>query len=103
MEVSGDLESLVCPLLGHGVRELAEDLLTLGQLDVRLLQRLRPEEHLPSEDQRRQECRYRILRRHGLNEDCKREAEDAESQVANQEVANIPDGELPEHFPSRNP
>jgi len=50
MEIPGDLQSLVCPLLGHGVRELAEDLLTLGKFDVSFLECLGPEEHLPRED-----------------------------------------------------
>jgi len=49
VEVVGDRLPLVVPLFGHGVRELFEDLLTLLQLPVRLLQRPRSEKHLSRE------------------------------------------------------
>ena len=50
MQIPGDLQTLICPSLGHGVRELTKDLLTLSQLDMSFLERLRTEEHLPRED-----------------------------------------------------
>src|SRR5438105_4474983 len=52
MEVPRDLEALVCTFLGHGVRELAEDLLTLGQLDMSFLERVRTKKHLTCEKKR---------------------------------------------------
>ncbi|HEX6331437.1 MAG TPA: hypothetical protein VF129_09165, partial [Actinomycetota bacterium] len=48
VQESGDLQAFVLPLLGHPIRERAEDLLTVLQFFVRLFQRLAPEEHLPS-------------------------------------------------------
>jgi len=56
VKVARDLESFVGPLLRHRVRQLPENLLSLLQLLVRLLQRLRSKEHLSCEDHRRQEC-----------------------------------------------
>ena len=91
MEIAGDLESLVCPLFRHGVRELSEDLLALRQFDMSLLKSLRPEKHLPSENQRCEERGYCIFGSYSLNEDSKRKSKDAKSQIANEEVADISD------------
>src|SRR5207249_11565405 len=70
--------------------------------DVSLVEGLRSEEHLPSEAQGCQERGDCIFGSYGLNEDCEREAEDAKAQIANKEVANISDRELPEHLPCWN-
>src|SRR5438445_9970729 len=101
MEIAGDLQSLVCPLLGHGVRELAEDLLTLGEFDVSLLERLGSEEHLSCEDQGRQD-RWKHPKMHGLEENGECQPKDAKPQIADQEVADVPDCELSEHLSGRN-
>ena len=55
VQIAGDLEPLVGTLLSHRVRQVPKDLGRLLEFDVRLLQRLGPEEHLPSEQERRQE------------------------------------------------
>ncbi len=55
VQVAGDLEPLVLALLGHPVRERAEDLLAILQLRVGLLERLAAEEHLASEEEREDE------------------------------------------------
>ena len=100
MEVSGDLESLVGPFLRHGVRELAQDLLTLCELDVRLFERLRPKEHLPGEHEGRQDGGKHPSPT--LIEHREREAEDAKPQVLIDEFATTPDSELPDHFAERH-
>ena len=40
MEVPRYLQSLVCTFLGHGARELAKELLPLGEFDMSLLDSL---------------------------------------------------------------
>src|SRR3954468_20004730 len=60
VEECGDLLAFVLPLLGHPVRERPEHLLAILKLSVRLLERLRTEEHLPSQQQRNHERWYRI-------------------------------------------
>ena len=56
VEVPGDLQPFVCTLLRHRVRQRLEHLLAILELLVRLLERLRPEEHLPRKEQAAREA-----------------------------------------------
>src|SRR3990170_3605739 len=51
MQERRDLQSFVLSLLGHAVREGPQQLLTVLELSVRLLERLAAEEHLSSKQQ----------------------------------------------------
>jgi hypothetical protein len=55
VEERGDLGPLILPLLSHPVRECTQNLLAILKLLVRFLERATAEEHLPSEEQRKQE------------------------------------------------
>jgi hypothetical protein len=57
VKVAGDLEAFVGTLLRHRVGECPEDLLAFLQFLVSFLERLRSEEHLPREEQWRQDGR----------------------------------------------
>ena len=50
MEEGRDLKALVLPLLGHPIREGAQDVFPILQFLVRLLERLATEEHLSCEE-----------------------------------------------------
>jgi len=76
VEVAGDLETLVRALLRHRIRQLSEDLLTLLQLNMRLLESVGAEEHLAGEEERRDDDENRPktntsierqLRKHGAH------------------------------------
>ena len=93
VQVPGDLEALVGPLLRHRVREGLEHLLPLLQLGMRLLQRLRPEEHLPREDKRCDD-RWQDPPTHSVEHHRQGQSENTEPQVTDDELPQTPNPEL---------
>src|SRR3990172_3456343 len=99
MQERRDLQSLVLPLLRHPVGERTENVFAILQLLVRLLQRLAPEEHLPSEQQGENEHRHREpsdLKKYA----CQEQPEDRESEIADYKLTQSSDAQLPD-YPDR--
>jgi len=83
----GDLLPFVLPLLGHPVGQGSQHLLAVLELGVRLLERLRSEEHLPRQEERDDEGRNRVEADTVDTEDLRKDdPEDGETQVADDEL-----------------
>ena len=102
VQVAGDLQPLVGALLRHRVRQGLQHLLAFLQLLVRLLERLRSEEDLPGEDERRNDGEEHPPL-HFYEHDGDRETQNTQSEIANDELPESAEPKLPSNANRRKP
>src|SRR4051812_3461364 len=96
VEERGDLLPFVLSLLGHPVRERSQHLLAILELGVRLLERLRAEEHLPSQQQGDQD--HRDGKKVDFEEDsCQHKTKDCQTEIAHHELRGAADHKSANH------